>query len=76
MTSNGKILLASGLTDWTTTGTGADRRLTRYLTQTLTFSDPSDELEPSEDESTIKDMASVYTCLPELGGAVGHWCFG
>jgi len=32
VTSSGKTLQATGSTDWATTGTGADRKLTRYLT--------------------------------------------
>ena len=75
VTSNKKTLIASGSTDWTTTGSGADRKLTQFMTQTLSFEDETQELYTNIGGEPMEERAEVYTCLPNLDGSAGFWCF-
>jgi len=72
-----KTLISSGKTGWTTKGTGVNRKLTRYLTQTLEFVDSSHNLEAGTPNTYLnQQIASVYTCFPDLGDAIGYRCLG
>lgn len=69
VTSGDKTLTATGSTDWAVSGEGEERKLTRYMTHTLTFEDDTQELEKNIEQ------AQVYTCLPDLDKEEGYWCF-
>ena len=74
VTSGDKTLTATGSTDWAVSGEGEERKLTRYMTQTLTFKDASQELGKNTG-SLVQEAAEVYTCLPDPDKEEGYWCF-